>query len=63
MKVGDLVKQDGVGKVTQNIGVIVSVEMIQKFNGGPKQPYYKVMIGKDFVCFWQHHLEVINESW
>ncbi len=60
MKVGDLVKQDGVGKVAQNIGIIVNLEMRQKFNGGPDQPYYRVLMGLDFIWFWQHHLEVIN---
>ena len=60
MRVGDLVKQVGILPRQPNFGVIVSIEMLQKYNSGCKQPYYRVMIGGDFVWFWGNHLEVVN---
>ena len=59
MKVGDLVKQVRPAP-SHNLGVIVGIEMLQKYNSGCKQPYYRVMIGGDFVWFWGNHLEVVN---
>jgi hypothetical protein len=59
MKIGDLVKQVRPAP-SHNLGVIVGIEMLQKYNSGSKQPYYRVMIGGDLVWFWGNHLEVVN---
>ena len=60
MKVGDLIRH----KESNQIGIIVLVEMVN--NGfapaGELEPYHRCLVGKDYIWFFERHLEVINES-
>ena len=57
MKVGDLIRH----KESNQIGIIVLVEMVN--NGfdpaGELEPYHRCLIGKDYIWFFERHLELI----
>ena len=59
MKVGDLIKD----KMSEQVGIIVAVKMgiIHAFTEEP-EPYYRCLIGDDYIWLFGRHFEAINES-
>ncbi len=61
MKVGDLIRD----KLSKGIGIIVGMEMM--FDQGTtcesldkRSPYYRCLIGDDYIWLFERHLEVIS---
>jgi len=60
MKVGDLIRD----KLSNGIGIIVGMEMMfdQERTSDERSPYYRCLIGDDYIWLFERHLEVINEG-
>ena len=58
MKVGDLIRHKDNKHL---IGIIVLVKMVNNGSApaGEREPYHRCLVGKDYIWFFERHLELI----